>query len=42
MLIIDPYLFVKLILIGLLIGGLFALGGIGLKALFKWLKNIGM
>lgn len=39
---IDPYLLVKFILIGLLISGLFALGWLGLKALFKWLKNIGM
>lgn len=42
MLIIDPYLLVKFILIGLLISGLIVLGWIGLKALFKWLKNIGM
>ena len=42
MLIIDPYLFVKFILIDLLISGLIVLGWIGLKLLFKWLKNIGM
>ena len=35
MLIIDPYLLVKIILIGLLISGLIALGWIGLKTLFK-------
>ena len=32
---IDPYLLIKFILIGLLVSGLISLGWIGLKALFK-------
>lgn len=40
--VIDPSLFVKFVLLGLLISGLMVLGWLGLKALFKWLKKIGM
>lgn len=41
-LVIDPALFVKFVLLGLLICGVLLGGWWDLKLLFKWLKDKGM